>query len=71
MDLALQLRRHPAIILKPESPFFRSRFSAVISAITSLARLKSAAMRCSLALGFSDPLANTFDAEPNSCFFHP
>ena len=36
----------------------------MISAITSLARVNSLDRRCSFALGFSDPLTNTFEADP-------
>ena len=68
LHLALQLQREPHVVVQSESVFFRSRFSAVISAITFFIRWFSMA---SLATWRSSPLAclrpKIASAEPSSC----
>src|SRR5271170_6969739 len=52
VDPLLQLRRQLTVVFYSESVFLRSRFSAVISAITALNRSLSRAIRVSAPLGF-------------------
>src|SRR5262245_27986481 len=71
MHALLQRRRQLPVVLYPESPFFSSRFSAVISATTSLSRRSSSACRSSRALGRLVASSKILLADDCNCFFQP
>src|SRR5438552_1298657 len=71
VDTLLQFRRQLTVIFYSENVFFRSKFSAVISAITDLNRSFSRIIRFSAKLALAFFSSKITPADASNCFFHP